>query len=313
MKKFVVTAGLICLPLAVFARQGGMAAIGLTEAGLQSQIERAARHQGDDLILPSIGAARLAAAMALSEAQQVTLMKELAGAARTIVMSPAFQSAYDAYIAKEFEAVDHGIKVKSGEQMMQQIGTKAGNAEFELKMKRDMAAVYVQMAMQLKIEDLKMMFDGSLAEWTETANKAKGSDRVKYTSLVSKAQAIKGLSTTDPDKFRRGYAVLRSAEADGLDTEEALFGAEASSKNENEQLMWDKHNLRARLKRVLAQIVAEAPTVDYAAKTVEKNRTDVFVNPAYEKKSVTWKAMYRAGKGPSAAGVEIARAWLKEL
>jgi hypothetical protein len=37
------------------------------------------------------------------------------------------------------------------------------------------------------------------------------------------------------------------------------------------------------------------------------------VNPAYEKKSVIWKAMFRAGKGPSAAGVEVARAWLKEL
>src|SRR6187401_1113532 len=98
MKKYVVTAGLICLPLAVFARQGGLAAIGMTEAGLQSQIERAARHQGDDLILPSIGATPLAAAMALSEPQQVTLMKELAGAARTIMMSPAFQTAYNGYI-----------------------------------------------------------------------------------------------------------------------------------------------------------------------------------------------------------------------
>jgi hypothetical protein len=313
MKKYVVTAGLLCLPLAILASQGGIAAIGLTEASLQAQIERAARQQGDDLVLPSIGATPLAAAMALSGAQQASLMRELAAAARTIMMSPAFQSAYDAYIAKEYEAVNHGLKVKSGEQMMQQIGTKAGNAEFELKMKRDMAAVYVQMAMELKIEDLKMMFDASLTEWTESANKAKGSDRAKYTSLVSKAQSIKGLSTSDPDKFRRGYAVLRSAEADGLDTEEALFGAQASSKNESEQVMWDKHNLRGRLKRVLTQIVAEAPTVDYAAQTVVKNRTDVFVNPAYEKKSVTWKAMYRAGKGPSTAGLEIARAWLKEL
>ncbi len=313
MKQYIVTAGLICLPLTVLAWQGGMAGIGITEAGLQTQIERAARLEGDDLILPSIGAAPLAAAMALSGAQQVTLMRELAAAARTIMMSPAFQSAHDAYIAKTYQAVNHGIKVKSGEQMMQQIGTTAGNAEFELKMKRDMAAVYVQMAMQLKIEDLKMMFDASLTEWTETASKAKGSDRAKYATLVSKAQAIKGLSASDPDKFRRGYAVLRSAEADGLDTEEALFGAQASAKNETEQLMWDKHNLRGRLKAVLAQIVAEAPTVDYAAQTVEKNRTTVFVNPAYEKKSVTWKAMYRAGKGPTTAGLEIARAWLKEL
>ena len=96
-------------------------------------------------------------------------------------------------------------------------------------------------------------------------------------------------------------------------TEEALFGAQASSQKDNEQLMWDQHNLRGALKRVLAQVVAEAPTVDFAAQTVQKNSSVVFVNPAYEKKSIVWKAMYRAGKAPTAAGVEVARAWLKEL
>ena len=313
MKKYVMTAGLVCLPVALLAWQGGMAAIGLSEPGVQLQIQRALQQQGDGLTLPSLGSGPSAAARALSEPQQVALTKELAAAAKAIVMSAAFQSVHDAYIAKEYKAVNHGLKVKSGEQMMQQVGTKAGNAEFELKMKRDMAAVYVQMAMDLKIEDLKMMFDESLKEWTKEASTAKGSDRTKYATLVSRAQAIKDLTVSDPVKFRRGYAVLRSAEADGLDTEEALFGAQTISNNETEQVMWDKHNLRGRLKTVLAQIVAEAPTVDYAAQTIQRNRTTEFVNPAYEKKSVTWKAMYRAGKGPTTAGLEIARAWLKEL
>jgi hypothetical protein len=158
-----------------------------------------------------------------------------------------------------------------------------------------------------------MMFDASLQEWTEQAGKSKGSDKAKYTKLVAGAQGIKDLSASDPDKFRRGYAVLRSAEADGPDTEAALFGAQAASQKDEEQLMWNQHNLRGALKRVLAQAVAEAPTVDFAAQTVVKSGTRVFVNPAYEKKSVTWKAMYRAGKVPTAAGLEIARAWLKEL
>ena len=79
------------------------------------------------------------------------------------------------------------------------------------------------------------------------------------------------------------------------------------------QLAWDTHNLRGALKRLLAQAVAEAPTVDFAAQTVAKSGVKVFVNPAYEKKSATWKAMYRAGKGPAMAGVAIAAAWLKEL
>lgn len=92
-----------------------------------------------------------------------------------------------------------------------------------------------------------------------------------------------------------------------------MFGQQASAQKDNEQLMWDEHNLRGGLKRVLTQIVAEAPTVDFAAQTVQKGSVKVFVNPSYEKKSITWKAMYRAGKGPTAAGLEIAKAWLKEL
>ena len=313
MKKYVVTAALVCLPVALVALQGGMAAIGISESALQSQFERATRQKGDGLMLAILPPKVLVAAKALSEPQQAALMRELATTAKTIMMSPAFQSAHDAFIAKEFKAVNHGIKVKTLEQAAQGATSQAGTSEFELKMKREMAALYVQLAMESKIDDLKMMFDESVKEWTREASKPKGSDKAKYAKLVAQSAAIKDLSVSDPVKFRRGYAVLRSAEADGLDTEEALFGAQASSQKDNEQLMWDQHNLRGALKRVLAQVVAEAPTVDFAAQTVQKNSSVVFVNPAYEKKSVVWKAMYRAGKGPTAAGVEVARAWLKEL
>jgi len=314
MKKHVVTAALlVCLPLALAAWQDGMASIGITEAALQSQFERATRQKGDGLTLSILPPKALVAAKALSEPQQAALMKELASAAKTIMMSPAFQTAHDAFIAKEYKAVNHGIKVKTLEQVAQGATTQAGASEFELKMKREMAGVYVQLAMETKIEDLKMMFDESLKEWTKDAAKAKGSDKAKYTKLVTQGEAIKDLSVSNPEKFRRGYAVLRSAENDGLDTEEALFGAQAGSQKDNEQLMWDQHNLRGALKRVLTQVVAEAPTVDFAAQTVQKSGSRVFVNPAYEKKSLVWKAMFRAGKGPTAAGVEAARAWLKEL
>ena len=153
-------------------------------------------------------------------------------------------------------------------------------------------------------------------EQTSGQTLASARDRIDpawITEAVTRAGAIKDLSATEPDKFRRGYAVLLSAASDGLDTEEAVFGAMASLKDENAQIAWDEHNLRGALKRVLAQAVAEGPTVDFAAQTEQKSRSRMFVNPAYEKKSLTWKAMYRAGKLPTAAGLEIARAWLKEL
>jgi len=310
MKKYVLAA-LVCLPAGLLAWQSGMDSIGVTQEGLQSQFERATRQKGDGLMLSILPPKALVAAKALSEPMQVALMKELATAAKTIMMSPAFQSAHEAFIAKEYKAVNHGIKVKTAEQSLAGLNTKAGVDDFELKMKRDMAAMYVQFAMEMKIADLTMMLDEGIKDWTAQAAKPKANP--KYKKLLAQAAAIKPLSVSDPDKFRRGYAVLRSTEADGLDTEEALFGAQANSAKDSEQVAWDEHNLRGAIKRVLTQVVAEAPTVDYAAKTVQKSGSTVFVNPAYEKKSVIWKAMFRAGKGPATAGVEVARAWLKEL
>jgi hypothetical protein len=313
MKKQVLAAVLLCLPVGVLAWQGGMAGIGVIESGLQPQLERITRQKGDGLTLSILSPKQLLAAMALNPADQAVLMKELATAAKAIVMAPAFLAAHDAWIAKEYQAVNHGLKVKSADAVMKGATTDAGVSEMMKKVQQEAAAVYVQMTAQAKIDDLKMMFDESLKEWTKDAARAKGTDKVKYTKIMAGATAIKDLSATNPDKFRRGFAVLLSAAADGPDTEEAVFGASVSSKDEAEQQAWDKYNLRGGLKRVLAQAVAEAPSVDYAAATVQKSGVRVFVNPAYEKKSLTWKAMYRAGKLPTAAGLEVARAWLKEL
>lgn len=185
--------------------------------------------------------------------------------------------------------------------------------EFELKMKRDMSAAYVQMAMSTQLPALKKMFDCDLKEWTRYAENPKRSNRAKYAKLLSQAQAVQGLAESNPDKFRRGYAVLKSSEADGLDTEEALFGASAGAQQEAEQAAWDKYNLKGVLKRKLPQVVAEAQSVDFAAQTVQQGRLTKFANPAYERESPVWKAMYRAGKAPTAALLEFSRTWLKEL
>jgi hypothetical protein len=313
MKKQVVAVVLLCVPAGVLAWQGGMAGIGVTESALQPQLERVTRQKGDGLTLSILGPKQLLAAKALSPADQAVLMKELATAAKAIVMTPAFLAAHDAWIAKEYQAVNHGLKVKSADALLKGATTEAGVSEMMKKIQREAAAVYVQMTAQPKIADLKMMFDESLKDWTKDAARAKGTDKTKYTKIVARAEAIKDVSVSDEARFRRTYAVLLSAAADGPDTEEAVFGASASSKAEAEQQAWDKYNLRGALKRVLAQAIAEAPTVDFAAATVQKSGVRVFVNPAYEKKSLTWKAMYRAGKLPTAAGLEIARAWLKEL
>ncbi len=68
------------------------------------------RANGDWNYLPSIPAAATAAAYALGDAAQVTLVETVGAALKTLVMSPAFQAEHEASIKSEHQAVDHGLK-----------------------------------------------------------------------------------------------------------------------------------------------------------------------------------------------------------
>ena len=65
--------------------------------------------------------------------------------------------------------------------------------------------------------------------------------------------------------------------------------------------------IRARLKEYL-QLEA---TVDYTAKLTGSGKNQTFVNPLYEKKSLKWKAIYRAGKDVNTIVKEYVNDWLK--
>ena len=84
-------------------------------------------------------------------------------------------------------------------------------------------------------------------------------------------------------------------------------------KMRSEQNAWDEYNLKVVLKKKLTALAAEASTVDFTAQLKDEAGRKVFVNPDHERRSYLWKAMYRAGKAPTAAVLEIANTWLKEL
>ena len=178
---------------------------------------------------------------------------------------------------------------------------------------RDQAAARVDGIEELSPEQIQSLLADDMKGWTRRANDPARKDRAKYQKYVKDGEALQALGSTDPQKLRRGFAVLQSADNDGPATEEALYAAAARSKQEKEQLAYDRLNLRAVLKMQLTTFVAVVPTVDFAAATTPKNGTTVFVNPVFEKKGVVWKACYRAGKAPSMAALAIAQAWLKEL
>jgi hypothetical protein len=65
--------------------------------------------------------------------------------------------------------------------------------------------------------------------------------------------------------------------------------------------------IKARMQEYLQTTV----TVDFNAKLTGTGKKQTFVNPAYEKKSLKWKAIYRAGKEVNDAVTSFVKDWLK--
>jgi hypothetical protein len=65
--------------------------------------------------------------------------------------------------------------------------------------------------------------------------------------------------------------------------------------------------IKARLQEYL-QVVA---TVDFNAKLTGTGKKQTFVNPVFEKKSLKWKAIYRAGKEVNDVVTQFVKEWLK--
>lgn len=169
--------------------------------------------------------------------------------------------------------------------------------------------MHVDGVMGLPGDVLKAGFDEELADWKKRADDPKRSDRAKFQKLVTMAGPLAGLAPDDV-KFRRGYAVLRSIDNDGPDTEAAVFAIHERIGQEKEQIEYDQRNLQGQLKRQLTTFVNVASKVDFDAATVEKNGRTLFVNAAYERQGALWKACFRAGAGPTAAALKIAKEWL---
>lgn len=67
------------------------------------------------------------------------------------------------------------------------------------------------------------------------------------------------------------------------------------------------------LKKRLQEYLQLAATVDFTAKLTEPDKYKIkkFVNPVYEKKSLKWKAIYRAGKEANDVVTAFVKEWLK--
>ena len=65
------------------------------------------------------------------------------------------------------------------------------------------------------------------------------------------------------------------------------------------------------IRKQLNVYLSEQATVDFSAQIVLRGKTKYFVKPEYEKKSPTWKAVYRAGKEVNMVVATFVQEWLK--
>jgi hypothetical protein len=65
------------------------------------------------------------------------------------------------------------------------------------------------------------------------------------------------------------------------------------------------------IKARLQEYLQTAATVDFTAKLTGTGKKQTFINPVYEKKSLKWKAIYRAGKEVNDVVLAFVKEWMK--
>jgi len=229
---------------------------------------------------------------------------------KALVQSDTFAKAHADHIRSSYNAVDHGITGAKGLEELMKAKDFAGMEAFG---KRQTMMNLVDQIEQQSAADIQRTLGYELEGWRKSAQTATGKNKAKYERYVKDGAALAALGISDEKKLRRGFAVLKSLDMEGPETEDALYAMHDKAKQETEQIAWNQHNLQAVLKQQLTAFVAIAGTVDFTAATAMKNKAERFVNPAYEKKGAIWKACFRAGQPATAAARQFAQAWLKEL
>lgn len=97
------------------------------------------------------------------------------------------------------------------------------------------------------------------------------------------------------------------------DTKKLIAAANDPTPNKTK---WEKQypaDVKQLLRNNLQNYLSLVATVDFKASLQPRGRKMIFVNPEYEKKSLQWKACYRAGKEVNDVVTQFAKDWLKTL
>jgi hypothetical protein len=305
---------------AAWAFQDGFTRLNLTrdafEKSITMHLKDGSEYESNLLRSPSVSGAVRNALVAMNDQARASVMKELGLAAKSFVMSPAFSTAWDAYLKTSRDAVNHGIQAKDTRaefDKAMQSGNMSAAAAASGDVVRDLnRQTMIDRLNTLKTLDKQMMtlfvdIDDSTIDDVEPANATEKANKAKARALL--AETKKQLNG-DVNRARESYRQALMAFL-GVQNE-AQLSAALVDKNA-QQLNYNRLALKPLLKRGLLQFVSVAKTVDFSAATQAKGSRKVFVNPAYEKREDLWKLLYRLGPGGTGAAVSVAQAWAAEL
>jgi hypothetical protein len=237
---------------------------------------------------------------------------------KKVALSDAVRKPIDEQAAKQYGAVDHGLRLppmpdrkEIDERMKAMSEQMARNPAVMQKpgFLQEMQKLQ-QASMQMSLD---AVFDTYLNFFTLPIAEVKQRFEQNLSNLPSASakQCQDGLRLADsqPDRFRL-IAFRCQAIAMGKEMSEA----EADRlRKERAQRLYDQMSTVGAIRKALKEFLRTAATVDFSAETTLRNGKKVFVNTAYEKKDNLWKLLYRNGKEPTEVVVQFAKAWLAEL
>jgi hypothetical protein len=300
----------------VVARQSVLARTGVTVNDLQAWATRMVVEStaSDGVwvvdVTPAVSATGLKAIHAMTPSEKLALTQEVMVAVKATVMSPAFRAAHTARIAKQVNrAVDHGVDAVT-------FGAPgAGEADTLLVT----LLPVLQMMQGFSPEVLQNALEEDRTQAAETIKEETGPERAKAQKYLARLNELVPLTKSNPEEFKRQYIVAKSAFLGGPDTEAKLRAATASADDRarirNEQTYWNKYNLNAILRKNLTNVIEQAGRVDFKAATHIEYfgaQTNMYFSGGGLMSSLEQFERH-VGPAATAAAIQFAKAWLKEV
>lgn len=303
-RKIVIAVSLACAGVAA-AWQTALSTVGWTEEQAAEIAE--SFFTNSSTVLPNGGSMSAQIKqrwLGRTPGERAQAIRELALHAKRYVQTPAFEKFYAGWIRDHYRAVNHGMKIDPNAPMKEEDVNSALSAAAS-----EMAKAFGE----LPADGLRML----VANDIEGLKDSSGEGDKK---MLARYRRVEALLKTNLAEARKQYGLAKAMQISGQTDEtqlQATLAAGAKSgaelKRMEEQRAWNEHNLKAELRRRLADFVKLAESIDFSAPTQRNAGKMVFTNPGIERKPHHWKLLYRLGKEPTMAAAGVAKDWLREL